>query len=762
MDYLIFAAGLVTGYLVVRGLRSFGTKAGCLVLVLWSGTVEADQFGRRIKNTTGASITINGFRDATQMLSGYSLAAGGEADVTMNAGSWNAGSVFSWKCSNGYVIYSEVASAAVYQSHHPTLGDIYLFVPGVAIETTCSAVMKGKESLTLEWCNDKNCDVTVTLTMTPTVGGGSPVVVGPVFLPQSTPQSCFTFDGENPLGKDGSGNGIPFTYVLMRTGCLEDDYLAKVIDSGDSDSTTVESPSPDPNSETDTTTGDRGDVGAPNGDTNRTGDQVLHDDLNALNKRLGELLGKVSTHPKQDEQTALLGQIAGNMAPLTNGWGTNDTELLKAIKTNTHATAEAASGVLTNLSQWMSAATNLLSDADSISIATYAQSNVWANWEESGAKGSIDSITNTIVAADWTEAGDAVVAEEDALDMSLPALGANPVRKLSLNPFKMPTAVYNKWVAFCNWCYYWLSWFIIFWAFWMCWNELQGQIEIALVTGAQVVIPPLKWDEAFAWLASGGTFGAIWFALKKAFAGLLAAAVTVIIGLLPTIVVAILLGWGYSPLAGKSLPDYAASAEGQGILGPLAAAMLAVIYQASFLIPWTLFFTAVFNVAIFRFYCFSVLMVVCWILRFLVQVERNSALIVRLLIVGLWLSSGQLVEAVQVQVENWSGSVLSVTNESAGHVFQFAVGSSELNLSSGDYLYGSNSFEVVDTSLLVCLRFVANVDTNGPPVVCVASLARSQLDTFLGGFYVGLTVFGFAWAVAVFREGVLQRLLSTG
>lgn len=148
----------------------------------------------------------------------------------------------------------------------------------------------------------------------------------------------------NPLGLDANGDGIPFTWTIWSDGC-DQDYVPKPIDSGPGIDDPITDPPPVDGDPRVYNPGDPGNGGGDNGDTNRTGDFMLHQDLLTLIRITSEMSGKVSTWERQDEQTALLSQIVTNTAR-TNAaaviGNTNDySDVLNKIATNTDRTAKA-------------------------------------------------------------------------------------------------------------------------------------------------------------------------------------------------------------------------------------------------------------------------------------------------------------------------------------------------------------------------------------------------------------------------------------
>lgn len=194
-------------------------------------------------------------------------------------------------------------------------------------------------------CNTGKCGQNYWLVLTGPQGSGLIKIYPKHYLMPGNPPDCLE-GGRicNPFGTDANGDGIPFTWTIWTDGC-EKDYVPDPIDSGPGIDDPITDPPPNSGGDPIYNPGDPGNGGGDNGDTNRTGDFMLHQDLLTLIRIADEMNHKVSTWQKQDEQTELLSQIVTNTgktnAVLAIG-NTNDyTDVLNRIATNTDRTAKA-------------------------------------------------------------------------------------------------------------------------------------------------------------------------------------------------------------------------------------------------------------------------------------------------------------------------------------------------------------------------------------------------------------------------------------
>lgn len=417
--------------------------------------------------------------------------------------------------------------------------------------------------------------------------------------------------------------------------------------------------------------------------------------------------------------------------------------VLYDIQTNTAALALLTAGLTNRLSE-----TSLQDGLDKLQgLASYGMNEVWGNWGTSQVGQTMIILSNGVNKAGWREAP----VQQQLNDASTAgfyfSLGRGHTLKMDTLGSGGPRSML---ATAAVWVHRMLEWALLFFTFWACWNELQRQVEVALTCGAQVVIPPLKWDEIAALFATGGTVGTLWIAAKKAVAGFLAMLITVIIGILPTTMTVFLLGvMGASPLGGVNpISDLAG-----GGMGGLSSIALGFAKQLGAMFPFTVFFTAMTNIAFFRFYSFSVLMVVMWMLRWMVQAERNSSMIGPMTAIAL-LAGALECNGVGVQLENFTPSVQGMTN-SDGMGYSVPVGTTSLNLSEGEWLFGTNSVVIAgDEGTVQVVRLVSNYSTNGPPLLVYSSQSQSPIGAYWTGFSLGITIWGFVWAVLAVKKSV--------
>lgn len=745
MDYsiVIWFAGFIVGYLIVRGLRSFWTWGACVALA--AGGVSA--WGAAGTAYNDGSTTVY-FR-LTQKSSLDNSCTGPEMAWTA-VSEVGAGLSAYLNMPNGYDSQLQVSCVPSPYSWQGIQcwtgwGDSFSYhYAGCSPPTT-------NQTALLNFTNKFNFNQKFRLRIYQTNGT---LAADQEF---SVAPGTATWGLTNVLGA-----GVPFNYWL--TGpehggeWLKDKTYLQGLSQGGSPSDAL----PAANIPLSTYVDPGTSRPLPNAPLNTT--NIVADRINA--QMISDSIGELGQQLLGSSGLGGWGQLS---SALTNGTGgeSNILEELRRIRTNQQEIASFQSNQVPSLSFWTnSLTTNLMTQA--INAASNAIS---AAWEASAMKGQIHSLTNgkgvAGVAGEASAPGTGVGLGN--WKAPLEPLNGNS-KTLNMNPFdSVWGTLSSKLVAVFNWVKYWMGVAIVIGVFWAIWNETQAQIEIALITGAQVVIPPLRIDELTAFAASGGTLGTLWIVLKKALAGFLAMFVTVLICTLPSITIFFLINHGYDWWFPQGVVEYTSNTGIGGTGTVLAQMMLTLIWFIQQVVPWTMLVTGVLNVFLSRWWIFSVLLVVCSLLRFMVQAERNPHTLIGFSWVGpmagfiLWGLSAHTAQAAPVQIENLTGNYIFLTNQADGAEYNLKPGDSLYNLEAGvwDCSGGSVTLEAIEG--LQILRFTTSgQDTNGMAVISLEyAKAHSSPDIFLEGMFTGLTIFGFAWAVSAFRAGILVRAVGS-
>lgn len=369
-NVLSWSAGFVCAYLLVRCLSRMG-QVLCWVGLLWLCVVPAQAavncnsvgYSLKIHNTSGGAVTWRPINTT-----GNGCNSGGNQTAVNNT--------TTTQTVNGAA--NETFTAQVLETstgNFRSIGD-YTFSTGEFQHTwefNGNYSDKTDQVICIPgWTNHLSCcvDLQIIVTNTTIPKGWVSGKVGRC-PGESIPPMCLT----NILGTDINGNGISGTWTLMRSGCEPDDYVPQPIYGGPS------SPTPGPgnpggNPSIPTPPGDPGnDYGAPNGDTNRTGDMMLHQDLVALTKL-------VSKEAKQDMQLNndiqkldLLKQIRDktNNLTVTNLSDSGMLDELKKIRTNTQASVDLEKFMTNQLNGLMTNGMGGLSNYDAIGAGFWDQ-----------------------------------------------------------------------------------------------------------------------------------------------------------------------------------------------------------------------------------------------------------------------------------------------------------------------------------------------------------------------------------------------------
>lgn len=351
---------------------------------------------------------------------GATNATGGKSGIILEQSCLYSGQnllVINWYV--GDTIYAILRESGGAQTIHDSRTIVLSATPGandVCLDWNANA-NKRQYRLEWRWCNDDGCDQMVTLHVFEENGPGH-LTRGPFPVPHTVPASCVDIIEDNPFGYDANGDGKNFGVTLERSGCAKDDFERRFENAPPPTETNAPSP-PDPYNNQVLDEFDGGKIGSPNGDTNRTGDQLVHDDLQALIK-------KVSTWDRQDVQTALLRQIVTNTAAGTNG--TNFTIGQVAVVDGTGYASTAAAGF-----------SNAIGGLLPTSLGTFTPTAFDSSW---------------IVSA---------------------SIGGR-TRTLDLRPDQNP-----MWSAFAGWIRAILSWLSCVILVWACWCAFDEKMQQAML-----------------------------------------------------------------------------------------------------------------------------------------------------------------------------------------------------------------------------------------------------------------------------------------
>lgn len=733
---MCWLGGFFTAYLIIRAVRSFRGGVGCLVVLLGAGSVEAatGHFYMKLINNSDSSITPTVMRNDN----GGAFANGGTQAAV------GAHSTSSWTydylgyTDHTYQIYctnssSHVGSDVVTMALTNT---VYCTVGGAAPSYTNQVKCLGP------WTNNASCSVMLWLTVTnEALHIGNTATEGPFLIGDVMPQVCAT----NILGVDGSGNGIPWTWTLRRSGCQNEDYMPVPIPDWDGPSSpdVINNPG----------TGGSVDPGitqnpppVSNDDTNRTDRTEWNSQLDAIRRGIAELAGKVSTWPKQDVQTGLLGQIATNTGQQTSWTNlfsnqTNQLDELRAIKTNTFNTAKNVMDFATNANAFFgSMNTNMatvitntdsptssdLSNAVAAALAAgnYASNLFTTEWQKAGGEG--EWATNGMNSG-WLGGTGPSAPFQNPMAVSIGHVGAT-YYTLSCSLRRNVDFLSLKLLTLVPWVRKWLAWAVALTLFLLCADRMDEVIR-QMYFGAQISIKP------------AGAGSVKLYGMRVASLIYLVGTTIVVLAIVPTILIAWLHSSGVeNPMSATAFLDDIVN-MGDSAVVEVAKEYLTVLML---MIPIDAVGTALFTWITFYFTARF------W-LRIGLEVVRWLGFVIPCL-VFLWAGS---VQAGQLRFENLSGA--SVVTSNGYEVVTFPVGVTErMAIADGTWSLGaSNSFTVLGGYQVVR----ACGDTNAPgTVVLVQWQGYSPYSWWVIGMNCGFLIFGTTWAVSAARSGILLRV----
>lgn len=698
-DIMCLMAGFLTSYLILRAVRSF--RGGVGVVFLFLGQVWAQAGSVTIYNDSGVTIT---YKWAVYITSNSNWAYGGFHTVLAGESYYattTAGDTGYYYAEEG--IHGENGSWAGYNAASgnkltTTDAGTYSFHWG---SSTTYAKVCGSG-----WTNTLSCCVSVELMATNNGSGMFFNATSRNICPGDyMPSWCLT----NMLGTDVNGSGIPFSVTLSRSGCQEDDFIPKVLFSGDSGNLTgAMGPGGGP------VPTEEGPAPVAPINTNRTSDQVLNDDLR-------QLIKVVSKEVKQDKQIELLNDAVDllDLATMRQDDQLDQQDLhheelmdqTKRIQTNTSEIAFNTAPVTTNT----------VSNGMSYVWGTLGSLTNSSNWSASMLG---RTLTN---GAGYWGTGSATEPGSDPMAVTVGAVGGHTY-SMSFSLARQGHQLYLTMLQAAPWVRQWLAWGVTLTLWWLC----VARIDEAVTQTNKGSIVAGK--------GGGGT--AATYSVRLLTGLLTALAITSIMATLPTAAVAWLSTHGVTNPMGAT--GFMESLAGAG------SAHLVAIFQEYYnllfvFVPLDVIFTAITSWILFFFSVQFWFGLVCTGLRVI-------GMAIPCLVFGVFCCQ---VEAAQVRFENFAGEQVVVSNGAA--VVTFPVGvCDKVVLGPGNWIAGTNGF-TVDAGGYEVVRAWGDTNAVGELFFTQAK-GYSGYEWFMWGMNSGFLIFGTTWAISCARSGILLRV----
>lgn len=723
-DIMCLLGGFLTSYLIIRAVRSFRGGVG-----LWL-CVSVGSAGTVLGGSVTAHLTKTGTCEARYRFQTWSGASwtgslsGLVPGDPQYSGSGTKDCRLLFKI--GSTPLADGSDASVIESWTANLdaNEVHNY------DFSCSGSVTNYVKCFPAWTNTASCSVVLRLQILDGNGAvvddlsTAPMVPGDVW-----PARCLT----NALGQ-----GVPYSVKLERSGCQEDDYVPVVLVEGPATGN-VNSGGVTPTPPTNNTINNPPPIAGD--DTNRTDRTMENSQLDAIRRALGDLAGKVSTWPKQDTQTGLLGQIATNTvssgAPSVL---TNQLDELRQIKTNTFNTAANVLDFATNANAFFgSMNTNmgvLLTNTDSPTFdglsngvalamaAGNAASNLFqGEFQREG--GEADWGTNGMNGG-WVNGAGPSRPGANPMAVTIGTVGG-VTHVVNFSIFRSAQWLSQKLLTVMPWVRKWLAWAIALTLFMLCADRMDEIIR-QMYMGAQISVKP----------AGGGSVKL--YGLRVTSLIYMVGITITLLAIVPTALLAWLHSAGVeNPLSATAFMDDIVN------IGDSWFVQIVQEYLATLLlmVPIDVVGTAIFTWVSFYFTARF------WLRIGLEAVRWLGFVIPCLMLLALPVAGAQL------RFENLSGSPVVASN--SYEVVTLPVGVTDLNLSAGTWAVGSTNGFTVGSDGYQVVR--AWGDTNAPGIVVLSQWqGYSSYGWFVMGMNLGLVVFGTAWAISAARSGILLRV----
>jgi len=767
-DIMCLMAGFITAYLIIKAVRSFRGGVGVLLLLLSAAAVRAA--------TVPVVVNYSGFPGAgyqitTQITVGcgadHSQPGQNFVDSTTGASGQFTRNFDTGNCASRPCVYVQVVAngantlGVAWCPSGTTLAINYnggQGQNGVVTNTDAVVCVSG-------WTNRQSCCVSLALMATnSTLHLHYDSLPTAQICPGSVmPAFCMT----NLVGTDGQGNGIGFSVTIWRSGCLEDDYIPVILSGGDSGPLPrgggggVPGPTKPPKD-------DRPPPDSPY-DTNKTGDQVLHNDLAQLIRVVAKDSTLAGVGKSVDETADLLDYDLESVKDAINnttnymGGGLSLDEL-RRIKTNTagilsqgHADAMGLSAGLIGY-----AATNaqgeVIRDAAGNPIhipgvldliysngLPVTSTQVVGMFDSTGTIAGIVGVVTNRYGSNWTASGMGRLTNgytkwgtnvtqpfDDPMVVSHPSGGGGIMGLvMSFSILRQRGLLQDDFVAAGPWIRKWIAWGVTLALWWLC----VARCDEAVTSVAKVAAVSAK--------PSGGVVDA--YLLRGTVGLMIALAITTAMATLPTAAIA----W----LETEGITGWAPWSGGQGFASDIVnvgASHFVAIMQEYWsilvvFVPLNVIFLAIVSWAVFFFTVQFWFGLVCTALRVM------GMMIPALLFCALAVEC----RADVVRFENLSGNQVVASN--GVEVLSFPVGTTDkLVLHPGNWICGTNGFTVSSGGFQV-VRAVGDTNMLGGMVFIQAD-GYSGYGWFMWGMNCGFVVFGTAWVVSCARSGILLRV----
>lgn len=720
-DIVCIMAGFLTAYLILRAVRSFRGGVGVLVLLGTCGQAFGT-FYWDVYNDCSAGHDIYYYSriDSNAENGPVVIHSGQFAHILFNYGP-------------AVTCYVRIIDTGVQTA---SWSQAYAGAPNPKVDHyTCAPPPSYTNEVVCvgPWTNNASCCVGVWFEATNAVTHGEYTSASRQMCPGDVmPQMCAT----NILGTDANGNGIKADWALKRTGCLDEDYITQVIQSGTTGSSGGGgSPGTPGGGQPAPVPGDTGHQNpAPNGDTNRTDGMMLHQDLAALTRL-------VSKEAKQDMANGMLGQMRDALNVIKNNTNVAAGDITVTNSFNVTVTNNLAgitnllADIKTNTSPLMDLASNLVS-----SVVKLATNNL-ASTAQEFVENAITNRMASIIDGVTNGAGAAFASGMGQFTNGMVPWGGS-AGNFSGSAMRMPFAV--GWFIDANlmnhgggardalfsvapWIRKWLGWAITATVFWLI---LYRADEL--------------WRDVIKGTTNIGQGGdAAVYGVRVVSSAVVGPFVVGLLAIIPTLVIA----WKntHGIVNPMSVTGFA---EDLSWMGEVKVVQVSIAFYNVLdqFIPFNVLFTGMTTWLLFfvvSLFWFLISGLVLWGINRVAPCLAFGLFLV-------WQTND--IQADQVRFENLCGSSVTVSN--GEYVLTFPGGVTEIVLEPGDWYAGTNWFTVEPDAAEVVR---ASGDTNGVQVFS-AGTGKTPVEWYMLGFSSGMVIFGATWIISLARSGILLRV----